>query len=254
MVVNGNRPTGIIAVNNQSKQYAVVFRGSKDLPDYATDFLLTLVPMQFGKNDSTANFTLMLQNKDLPKMAGRLARRQLEKPKNVHQGFLDAWNRGREKYLTILNDAISKNPSFEIVFTGHSLGGALATLAAVDFVSTSTDPMATAKKTSLITYGQPRVGDKGFAEYVDSLPWKESTRVVRKSDPIPRSPPTMFGFAHFKTEKFLVDNNNFVASCKLSGVAGETTDCSGAEVEEIRPMHTQVYFSTNMSSLFTQEC
>lgn len=240
MVVNGNRPTGIIAVNNQSKQYAVVFRGSKDLPDYATDFLLTLVPMQFGKNDSTANFTLMLQNKDLPKMAGRLARRQLEKPKNVHQGFLDAWNRGREKYLTILNDAISKNPSFEIVFTGHSLGGSHAAMAAFDFMNHYGKKYN--NRVKVYTFAQPRTGNGGWAQtYVENVNF--TRRFTKYGDPGPQTPSKADKFYHHTTEIF-IDQSNNIHRCEAAEF-GESSGkaCINRKFFPILWNHQMKYYS-----------
>ncbi|EYB84297.1 hypothetical protein Y032_0320g2411 [Ancylostoma ceylanicum] len=49
--------------------------------------------------------------------------------------------------------------------SGHSLGGALATLAASNLVQLRV--LANADKVKLVTFGQPRVGDQAFAKAVD---------------------------------------------------------------------------------------
>lgn len=52
---------------------------------------------------------------------------------------------------------ILKAQKNELVITGHSLGGALSTLAAFDFNNLGI-------KTNLITFGSPRVGNEKFAK------------------------------------------------------------------------------------------
>uniref|UniRef100_A0A914W4I4 Fungal lipase-like domain-containing protein n=1 Tax=Plectus sambesii TaxID=2011161 RepID=A0A914W4I4_9BILA len=75
--------------------------------------------------------------------------------------------------------------SYSISFTGHSLGGALASLAAVRTVK---DGYRTSNQIKLITFGQPRVGDSTFAAMHDQLiPY--SFRVVNKADLVPHLPP-----------------------------------------------------------------
>src|SRR6202012_51286 len=50
----------------------------------------------------------------------------------AHSGFLDSWNIVRPQIEPILASATENYPSYKIVATGHSLGGAIATLAAAD--------------------------------------------------------------------------------------------------------------------------
>ena len=78
-----------------------------------------------------------------------------------------------------------------VFFTGHSLGGALAHVAAKYL---SCDYRA------LITFGSPRVfGNRGVA--FDKVPWIE--RYVHGKDMVPTLPPESLGFEHFGTERFL---------------------------------------------------
>jgi hypothetical protein len=49
----------------------------------------------------------------------------------VHEGFYYAWNRVAPTVLSDVRKLKQKYPKYEIVATGHSLGGALATLAAI---------------------------------------------------------------------------------------------------------------------------
>jgi hypothetical protein len=76
---------------------------------------------------------------------------------SVHRGFAEAldgvWGRGG------LGEFVADLPSRAVWFTGHSLGAALATLAAA----------RSPRLDGLYTYGSPRVGDEGFAAAFDNL-------------------------------------------------------------------------------------
>ncbi len=50
----------------------------------------------------------------------------------AHSGFLDSWNSVKPQIQAVLASARKSFPSYKIVATGHSLGGAVATLAAAD--------------------------------------------------------------------------------------------------------------------------
>ncbi|KIH45758.1 hypothetical protein ANCDUO_24196, partial [Ancylostoma duodenale] len=67
---------------------------------------------------------------------------------------------------------------------GHSLGGALASLAAFSVIN---DSMVAKEKLTLLTLGQPRVGDKTFAEAYNKQVMN-SFRVVRAGDSMPYLP------------------------------------------------------------------
>lgn len=56
-----------------------------------------------------------------------------------------------------------KFPSYAVIVTGHSLGAALATLTALDFVSSQITPVR------LFTFGSPRIGNAAFANYSSSM-------------------------------------------------------------------------------------
>jgi hypothetical protein len=51
-------------------------------------------------------------------------------------GFLNAYLASKGRFQTALNAAVSANPNYTIVATGHSFGGSLANIAAADFRKT----------------------------------------------------------------------------------------------------------------------
>lgn len=59
---------------------------------------------------------------------------------------------------SILNN-LEKNKDYQLIFTGHGLGGALATLASYYYTKNNIAEL----EPVLITYGQPRVGNENFA-------------------------------------------------------------------------------------------
>jgi hypothetical protein len=96
----------------------------------------------------------------------------------VHRGFHQAYIAVRERISMLLQ---SREPT--LLLTGHSLGAALATLAAVDFAPTA-----------LITFGSPRVGDAGFCAHLESFAAAGSVRrFVDCCDVVARLPPERFG-------------------------------------------------------------
>ncbi|KAI0883192.1 alpha/beta-hydrolase [Annulohypoxylon maeteangense] len=113
----------------------------------------------------------------------------------THAGFLTAYKEISSALLAALKKAVAANPTYKIVFTGHSLGGAVATLAA-----------GYARKqgyaADLYTYGSPRVGNKAFVSYVTNQTGSEY-RVTHLDDPVPRLPPIILNYRHTSPEYWL---------------------------------------------------
>ncbi|KAI1692254.1 papain family cysteine protease domain-containing protein [Ditylenchus destructor] len=79
---------------------------------------------------------------------------------------------------------------YRIFFTGHSLGGAFASLAAF---TTATEKIREAKDIYVYTFGQPRVGGLKYAEQFDEMGFAASYRVVNSEDLVPHLPPCSKG-------------------------------------------------------------
>ena len=109
----------------------------------------------------------------------------------IHEGFFNA--------AMPLIPAISEMVKGQrVLFTGHSLGAALATIAAA--------MVATAKTKELITFGSPRVGNRGFAlRTMDGL--FKAKRYVHEDDIVTTVPPDDpglgFNFTHIGHEILL---------------------------------------------------
>jgi len=109
-------------------------------------------------------------------------------PGKVHSGFKRALD-------LVWSDVDSFMKTKQRVFvTGHSLGGALACLAAARAVHLNT---GAAKALTLFTYGQPRVGDAAFVDFVNGRLGGRMVRVVDNLDIVPRVPPRNSLGAHY---------------------------------------------------------
>jgi triacylglycerol lipase len=108
----------------------------------------------------------------------------------VHRGFKkevdDLW--------PVLEETL-KNNTKNLWFTGHSLGGAMATICAGRCLLSSIK----STPSQVQTFGSPRVGDKRYINHakIDYLRW------VNNNDIVTRSPPIWMGYRHSGTEMYL---------------------------------------------------
>lgn len=109
----------------------------------------------------------------------------------VHGGFLKAF---REISGRLDEANAGRRPGQALWLTGHSLGGALAVLAAAHL-----EPAAVS---GLYTFGCPRVGDAAFCR---ALPGRSHHRFVHRGDIVPGLPPEFLGYAHAGTLHALGD-------------------------------------------------
>ena len=114
----------------------------------------------------------------------------------VHKGFLKAWKSIEEPVWDKVSKVMLRYAgSGKVVICGHSLGGAMATLAGLDIFWDVEEKYQ--KSLSVITFGSPRVGNASFrALYTSTIP--RSLRVVTIYDPVPKT--TINDFVHVPTE------------------------------------------------------
>lgn len=111
----------------------------------------------------------------------------------VHEGFYKRFDEVVDYSVKKLYEARKKFPEADIYLTGHSMGGAIATLVA-SYVKAKESK--TIHPDMVYTFGSPRVGDKKFATYVNSQYGETILRVMNEWDMIPDLPPSILGFRH----------------------------------------------------------
>ncbi|PVH85647.1 alpha/beta-hydrolase [Cadophora sp. DSE1049] len=161
----------------------------------------------------------------------------------VHTGFWTSWQNTRPfilPYIKLLHD---KYPDYRLDLVGHSLGGAVAALAALEFNSMGLEPTVT-------TFGEPKVGNSGLRNYIDatfSLPSEHDShskkgelksgryrRVTHVDDPVPLLPLQEWGYRSHAGEHYIAKAALQPALDDIRLCYGdEDTECiSSAEVDE----------------------
>jgi predicted lipase len=101
----------------------------------------------------------------------------------VHAGFNEGWRHVAQPVCDTVTRLFASGRYKRLVIAGHSLGGALATLAAVGILDTcfpTADQLA-ALDLRVVTFGSPRVGNRSFCAYYDrilglrAVTWREFT-------------------------------------------------------------------------------
>jgi len=137
----------------------------------------------------------------------------------VTDGFYNAYQGIRPSVLNSVKKLRAAFPGFPLVLVGHSLGGALSSMCAIDLAESLGE-----KSITQWSYGSPRIGNKDFTDYYHKnipVTW----RTVNQQDIVPHYPFISQGFHHTATEVwFPSDDINFVV-CDGSG---EDPNCSNS--------------------------
>ena len=137
----------------------------------------------------------------------------------VHTGFYASWNSSAlaPNLTSAAGRLVERFPGRPLYVVGHSLGAALATVAAVDIRARLEAEERRRRKSDggggenfrpldvrLVTFGSPRVGNEAFASFVRQAT-RLSVRLTHNRDIVPSVPPTWVGFHHVATEAWQVD-------------------------------------------------
>ncbi|ORX89103.1 alpha/beta-hydrolase [Basidiobolus meristosporus CBS 931.73] len=208
---------GYVGVNHKEKTIIVAFRGSSNIRNWVHD--LDFLPLDFQYPNT-------------------------EKGTLVHGGFLKAFNSVSEDVISGLKQVVDQLPSnpddYELLVTGHSLGGAVAVHGAMEIKNHLLNPKSprcitpptktiNPSKILLHTYGQPRVGNQRFAQLAfqtlsNSTLGTNMIRVTSKNDPVPHLPPESFGFQHSPHEVYIHWFTGKTVNCN-DGQLTEDNDC-----------------------------
>lgn len=175
---------GYVGTLSSTKTIYVVFRGSSSTMNWLDDFEVKLVPYTTYPECNC----------------------------KVHYGFYRSALGVSNKTVEVVKSLQKTYPTYSVVVTGHSYGASCAQLIAMELERKGV-------RVKLYDYGQPRVGDKKYAAFVNTVV-SEYYRTTHNKDLVPHVPPTDgFGYHHSCREVF-------------EDATGKTTLCSETNCED----------------------
>lgn len=165
--------------------YVIAFRGSADKKDWATDFVTGQVVYGGKTLEESEKISGFLPGGSKERAAVQAAaeRAGLTREPKVHKGFNSYADLTLRMLLTSGSyeflEQYRKEEDAYLLLTGHSLGGAVATIVGQRLIDFGFSP----DRLQVITFGAPAVGNKAFAQmYGDRL---DLIRVTNSEDPVP---------------------------------------------------------------------
>lgn len=157
--------TGYVAVDHTNKLIVVAFRGSSTVDSWFTNLDFDTVT-----TDICSGCT-------------------------AHHGFWNSWIDARDRVLSAVKQASTTYSNYQIAVTGHSLGGAIASLAAAQLRNSG-------YTVALYNYGSPRIGGTKISSYITNQAGG-NYRVTHWNDPVPKLPLLIMGFVHISPEYYI---------------------------------------------------
>lgn len=124
----------------------------------------------------------------------------------VHTGFYTSWVNTRPYVVPHLNALKEQYPGYQLHLVGHSLGGAVAALAALELEGDGWSPIIT-------TFGEPMIGNQGLGDFIDGAFELNSEiyggmnrryrRVTHVGDPVPLLPLKEWGYRSHAGEIYI---------------------------------------------------
>jgi pimeloyl-ACP methyl ester carboxylesterase len=192
---------------NEDKEIIVAFRGTYSITNTIVD--LSTVPQEYAPYPAPDD-----PSSPDPNTTANAARCD---NCTVHMGFMASWRNARTVVLPALQAARRQYPGYRVHLVGHSLGGAVAALAALEL------RLGLGwRDVRVTTFGEPRVGNAALAGYVDGafglgevgdgegegegdgdgegLAYR---RVTNVGDPVPLLPLTVWGYRSHGGEVYI---------------------------------------------------
>jgi hypothetical protein len=162
-------------VEDRGDYIVVAFQGSKSPRDFEQDAEFWMTDLNWSRNDE---------------------------PAAVHHGFLEDWESIEGQVVAAVKQIIaSRSPNSDlrtpIFVTGHSLGGALAILGALELVRQGFNI------SGVYIFGCPRVGNAAFRDIYNASLSDITFGIVNQNDIVPRTPPLLMGYKRVGQKVFL---------------------------------------------------
>lgn len=161
-----------VTKHDEQKRVVVIFRGTSNSGDWMKD---ALIVQKRVKNPAYSESN------------------RLSEDIGLHKGFAKSLlsSHNVEKILSQIKPIMEENPDYKLFVTGHSLGGALATLFGF-YVAANDDPIYTTNApVQVFSASSPRVGDKAFRDsfkYLEERGKLRHARIYNARDKVPMLP------------------------------------------------------------------
>lgn len=165
--------TGFVSTDATNKLIVIAFRGSKSIDNWAANLDFQMETVSFCSGCE------------------------------AHSGFIESWNEVQDGVVNAVKTAQAQFPDFKVVATGHSLGGAIASVATAALRSMGTP-------VDLYTYGSPKTGNDAWAKFLSGTDKGASFRVVHEHDIVPTLPPSIpffLPYEHVQPEYLITTGN-----------------------------------------------
>ncbi|KAL0948168.1 hypothetical protein HGRIS_010780 [Hohenbuehelia grisea] len=188
---------GFIARDDDRKEIIVALRGSQSLIDGVVDIAFIPVPI-ISRGIKAPLFSF------------------------VHAGFLTAYNSVADGIINTVKSELALHPGYSLVTSGHSLGGALASIAGLSLQQNFHN-----NTVRMYTYGQPRTFNSVAAFFINKKFGDKAHRSVHVNDIIPHIVPQgILDFRHHGVEYWQFTEPAVPANIKSCNADGEDPKCS----------------------------
>lgn len=157
---------GYVGYMKDFKNIYVVLRGSSSVMNWLDDFEIKLVPYNTF----------------------------VECNCKVHNGFYKSALGVKNKTIATVKVLKQRFPKYNVIVTGHSYGAACGQLLAMELEKEGIN-------VAIYDFGQPRVGNKMYADFVNTI-INDHWRFVHNKDTVPHVPIESMGYLHSCREVF----------------------------------------------------
>ncbi|KAI9719236.1 MAG: hypothetical protein M1812_003566 [Candelaria pacifica] len=195
--------TGYVAVDQTNKLITVFFRGSESIRNWVAD--ITFVDTDTQLCDGCKAEKGFWESWE-----------EAEKRDGITKAVKVAKDANKGMFLTLLiveqKHKTNQGADYQIVVGGHSLGAAVATLAAASLRKAG-------NKLDLYTYGSPRVANEELRKWIEKNSDSSSAkptprqsnsnyRITHSDDLVPQLPPKITGLQHIGPEYWIKPSGN----------------------------------------------
>jgi len=181
-IVEAAQSSNRVTCFRYGKLWFVLFRGSRNLANWKSDFKIGVVPIPGDM------------------LLAPVCDRNAECSKaTCHGGFFSVWTSLREQLLLELRKRSVRpgDKSVKLFFSGHSMGGAVASVAAWNLCVLGFNVLG------VLTFESPLVFNYQAALVYQSLLGTRTLRTTNQNDPVPHMPSHQHGYTHVGNELYM---------------------------------------------------